>query len=131
MSTFTLVIQGAPSSSQAALSALHFCKAVLASGHQVYRLFFYQDGVHNASALVVVPQDELHLPQAWQQLIQAHDLDAVVCVASALKRGVLNDQEAKRYDKPAANLLHGFTIGGLGQLVDATLQSDRIVNFSA
>ena len=131
MSTFTLLIQGAPYSSQASVSALHFCKAALASGHGIYRLFFYQDGVHNASALVVPPQDELHLPQAWQQLVQTHGIDAVVCVASALKRGVLDEQEATRHSKPAANLLSGFTIGGLGQLVDATIHSDRILNFAA
>lgn len=131
MSTFTLLIQGAPYSSQASVSALHFCNAVLASGHEIYRLFFYQDGVHNASALVVPPQDELHLPHTWQQLVQTHGIDAVVCVASALKRGLLDEQEAGRYAKPAANLLSGFTIGGLGQLVDATIHSDRILNFAA
>jgi tRNA 2-thiouridine synthesizing protein D len=130
MSTFTVVIHGAPYTSQAALSALHFCNAVIACGQQIHRLFFYQDGVYNASALIVPPQDELHLPQAWQQLIAAHDIDAIVCVASALKRGVLSEQEASRYDKAAANLLAGFSIGGLGQLVDATLNSDCIVNFA-
>lgn len=102
---------------------------MLAGGHSVYRLFFFQDGVHNASALIVPPQDELHLPRAWQELVQAHAIDAVVCVASALKRGVLDAGEAQRYGKPAANLLPGFVIGGLGQLVDATLHADRVVNF--
>ena len=131
MSSFSIVIQGAPGSSQAALTALHFANAVLLCGHQIYRLFFYQDGVHNASSLVVPPQDEFHLPKAWQQLVQRHDIDAVVCVASALKRGILDEQEASRYDKPASNLLPGFTLGGLGQLIDATLNSDRILNFSS
>ena len=130
MSSFTLVIHGAPYSSQAALSALHFCKAVLESGHAVHRLFFYQDGVHNASQLVVPPQDEFDLPKAWQQLIAAHELDAVVCVASALKRGILNEEEASRHSRVAGNLLSGFKIGGLGQLVDATINSDRVLNFA-
>ncbi len=130
MSTFALVIHGAPYSSQAALSGFNFSKAVLSSGHSIYRLFFYQDGVYNASALVVPPQDELNLPAAWQQLINDNKLDAVVCVASALKRGIVDTNAADRYELPAANLLPGFTIGGLGQIIDATLVCDRILNFS-
>jgi tRNA 2-thiouridine synthesizing protein D len=129
MASFTIVIHGAPYTSQAAYSALHFCRALLTAGHSVYRLFFYQDGVHNASALIVPPQDELHLPQAWQELVVGNGIDAVVCVASALKRGILDEGEAGRYGKVAASLLPGFTIGGLGQLVEATLCSDRVVNF--
>jgi len=89
----------------------------------------YQDGVYNASAQVVPPQDELNLPAAWQQLINDNKLDAVVCVASALKRGIVDTNAADRYELPAANLLPGFTIGGLGQLIDATLVCDRILNF--
>lgn len=129
MKTFSLVIYGAPYSSQAASSALNFAEAALSSGHTIYRLFFYQDGVHNASALVVPPQDEKNIPQAWQALIKQYDIDAVVCVASALKRGILDDGEAQRYDKVTANLLPGFTISGLGQLVDASLHSDRLLSF--
>ena len=130
MSSFTLIVQGAPYSSQAALSALHFCRAALAQGHQIYRLFFFQDGVHNASASIVPPQDEFHVPRAWQELIQQHKLDAVVCVASALKQGVLSDDEAARYEKAAGNVLPGFSVGGLGQLVDALRHSDRLLNFA-
>lgn len=130
MSSFTLIIHGAPYSSQAALSALHFCRAALVEGHHIHRLFFFQDGVHNASALIVPPQDEFHIPQAWQQLIEQHAIDAVVCASSALKRGVLSDEEAARYEKRSGNLLPGFTIGGLGQLVDALQHSDRLLNFA-
>jgi tRNA 2-thiouridine synthesizing protein D len=130
MSTFSIIIQGAPYSSQASLSALNFSKAVLESGHQIYRLFFYQDGAHNASALIVPPQDEIHLPKSWQNLISASKLDAVVCIASALKRGIVDAGEAERYELPVGNMLPGFTIGGLGLWLDATLNSDRILNFA-
>jgi tRNA 2-thiouridine synthesizing protein D len=130
MSTFSLIIQGAPYSSQAALSALNFSTAALESGHHIYRLFFYQDGVHNASALIVPPQDEIHLPKTWQNLISTFTLDAVVCVASALKRGIVDSREAERYELSGSNILPGFTIGGLGLWLDATLNSDRILNFA-
>lgn len=126
---FSIIINGAPWSSPSALSALHFAEAVLAEGHHIQRLFFYQDGVHNASLFAVPPQDETDIPQRWEALIREHRLDAVVCAASALKRGILDAAEAGRYDKPGSNLRDGFTISGLGQLVDAMGQSDRLVNF--
>src|SRR5690606_13664392 len=104
---FSLVIYGAPYASESAATALHFARAALAAGHGIQRLFFYQDGVHNASSLVVPPQDEADIPRAWQALIREHGIDAVVCVASALKRGILDAGEAERYDRAAGNLLEG------------------------
>ena len=130
MSTFAVVVRGAPYSSQAALSALHFCTAVLESGHSIQRLFFYEDGVLNASAAIIPPQDELHLPRAWQQLVQQHGIDAVVCISSALKRGVVDATEAERYGLASGSLLPGFVIGGLGQLVEACIQADRVITFA-
>ena len=127
---FSIVVYGAPYSSQSASSALNFTRAVLAGGHEVYRLFFYQDGVHNASSLAVPPQDETDIPRAWQALVREHGIDAVVCVASALKRGILDAGEAERYERGCANLLDGFEIGGLGQFVDAALGADRLVSFA-
>ncbi len=130
MSTFALVVQGAPYSSQAALTAYRYACAVLHAGHQIHRLFFYQDGVHNASSLCVPPQDEFDLPRAWQQLIEQHSIDAVVCVASALKRGIVDAAGAERLGLPASNLITGFSIGGLGLLMDAYANADRVVDFA-
>lgn len=127
----SLVIHGAPGTTQGAQTALSFCQAALDAGHQIYRLFFYEEGVHNAHALAVWPQDERDLNADWAVLIREHKLDAVACVASALKRGVLNSEEASRYEKPAASLDPAFDISGLGQWVDACLHSDRVVSFGA
>jgi tRNA 2-thiouridine synthesizing protein D len=130
MSSFAIVVRAAPCSSQGALSAYHFCKAALDAGHAIHRLFFYEDGVLNAAATLVPPQDELHLPQAWQALVREHGIDAVVCVSSALKRGIVDTAEAARYGLPAATLLPGFVIGGLGQLVEASINADRVLTFA-
>jgi tRNA 2-thiouridine synthesizing protein D len=58
-------------------------------------VFFYREGVHNASALASPPRDEHSLPLAWQQLAQEYQLDLVVCVAAALRRGIL-DENSRR-----------------------------------
>lgn len=127
----SVMVTGSPVSQQAAQSALSFCEAALSAGHQIYRVFFYEDAVYVGSALSVSPQDERNLNVAWSEFVQRHQLDAVICVASALKRGILNNSEATRYQKPAANLAAGFELSGLGQWVDACLSSDRVVSFGA
>lgn len=126
----TVVVYSAPSS-QAAWSAYQFTRTALDAGHEIYRLFFYGDGVLNSSALSVAPQGEFDLIQAWQTLIAKHELDAISCVSSALKRGIIDTQEAARYERAGVSLAASVTLSGLGQLVDATLISDRVVSFGA
>ena len=126
---FSLVILGAPYTDQAAETAYRFAVATLARGHTIQRLFFYHDGVHNASDLLTLPQDELQPAQRWRDLIERHHLDAVVCIAAALRRGVLDDREARRFGKTAHNLGNGIRLAGLGELLDAARASDRLVTF--
>ncbi|MFV0932186.1 sulfurtransferase complex subunit TusD [Pseudomonas jessenii] len=115
----------APSSRRALL----FAQAALASGHEIVRLFFYQDGVYNASASVVTPQDELDLPKQWHAFVSDHQLDGVVCIAAALRRGVLNEEEARRYQREAVAVGAPWELSGLGQLHDAAQDADRLICF--
>lgn len=126
---FSLVITGAPHSSSAPYSALRFARAALANGHRIYRVFLQGDGVLCASTLGQAPQDLLDVPALWQALAAEHQLDIVVCVSSALKRGVLNEREAKRYGKVHFNMSDSMDLSGLGQLMDAVQQSDRVITF--
>lgn len=126
---FTLVIHQAPQSEQAALSAYNFAQAAVANGHHIYRLFFYGDGVHNTSTLTVTPQDETNLPQQWARFCETNQIDAVACVSSAIKRGIINEEERRRYELEANNLASFADISGLGQLIDAINESDRVINF--
>jgi tRNA 2-thiouridine synthesizing protein D len=61
---YTLLINAAPQSSQGAKTALRFAESLLQMGHNIERLFFYGDGVLNASSLSVMPQDEINIPAA-------------------------------------------------------------------
>jgi len=126
---FSIVIYAAPYSSESAATALRFAKSLIGQGHELYRLFFFGDGVHNASKLTVVAQDEINLQQQWSELIEAHNIDSVICVSSALRRGVLDQTEADRHDLGTASAYESSEVAGLGQLIDATLHSDRVVNF--
>ena len=125
----SVVVNEGPYTHQASDSAYQFTKAALAKGHEIYRVFFYNDGVNNGTRLTVPPQDERNIQEPWTELGQAHDLDLVVCVAAAQRRGVLDESEAKRHGKNADNIAPGFRISGLGQLIDAGIASDRVVVF--
>ncbi|GAB6387964.1 sulfurtransferase complex subunit TusD [Stutzerimonas marianensis] len=118
-----------PPHAPASRRALRFAEAVLESGHEITRLFLYQDGVHSASANVVSPQDELDIAAQWAELVSRHRLDGVVCIAAGLRRGVLDEQEAKRYERGATNLASGWELSGLGQLHEAAQHADRLVCF--
>ena len=115
----------APSSRRALL----FAQAALAGGHEIVRLFFYQDGVYSAANSVVTPQDEPDIAQQWRALVSEHQLDGVVCIAAALRRGVLNAEEAARYQRSAVNLDAPWALSGLGQLHDAAQAADRLICF--
>jgi len=118
-----------PAHAPSSRRALRFAEAVLEGGHDITRLFFYQDGVHSASANIVAPQDEIDVAAQWRAFIQNYRLDAVVCIAAALRRGVLNQEEAQRYQRPAANLPAPWELSGLGQLHEAAQLADRLICF--
>jgi tRNA 2-thiouridine synthesizing protein D len=125
---FSLAIYSS-ASAQSQDSAYQFAHALLSQGHQLYRVFFYHDGAYQGSALPCPPRDEIDYTVRWQTLAEAHTVDLVICIAAGLRRGIMDQREAKRYDKTQYNLADGFTLSGLGQLVEAAVQSDRLITF--
>jgi len=113
-----ILVNEGPYQHQAADSAYLFAKAAIARGHTVNRVFFYNDGVNNSSNLTEPPQDDRNIVTRWSQLAEDHKVDLVVCVAAALRRGIRDD-----------NLAPGFRISGLGQLVEAGIEADRLITF--
>jgi len=128
---FALAVYAAPFSSQASQTAFNFATALLRENHPIYRVFFYQEGVYTGNQLSWVPQDQQNLCRDWQSLAREHELDLVVCIAAALRRGIFDRTEAQRYQREPANLAPGFRIGGLGQLIDAAVNADRLISFGA
>ena len=115
---FGLMVNEGPYTHQATDTAYQFAKAAIEKGHEVPRVFFYHDGVHNSSSLTEPPQDDRHIVNRWSKLAEEHGVDLVVCVAAAMRRGIAE-----------SNLAPGFRISGLGQLVEAGIQADRLVVF--
>lgn len=126
---FAVMVSEGPYTHQAADSAYHFIKAALEKGHEIVRVFFYHDGVNNGTRLTVPPQDERNIQVNWSKLGEEHNLDLVLCIAAAQRRGILDKNEAERQGKDADNIAPGFRISGLGQLIDAGIIADRLVEF--
>jgi len=126
---FGILVNEGPYTHQASDSAYQFTKVALEKGHEIYRVFFYNDGVNNGTRLTVPPQDERNIQTNWSELAEKHNLDLVVCVAAAQRRGILDESEAKRHSKDVDNIAPGFRISGLGQLIEIGIECDRLVAF--
>jgi len=128
---FSIQVNEGPYQHQASDTAYQFTKAAIAAGHEIFRVFFYHDGVNNATKLAVPPQDDRNIAQQWSDLSKENNLDMVVCIAAAQRRGIMDVDEAKRQGFEDDNLIEGFRISGLGQLIEAGIESDRLVVFGA
>ncbi len=126
---YGIMVSEGPYTHQASDSAYFFTRAVLDKGHEVFRVFFYHDGVNNGTRLTTPPQDDRNIVNRWAELAKEHDVDLVLCVAAAQRRGIADADESKRNGKDADNMQEGFRISGLGQLIEAGIQCDRMVVF--
>jgi len=115
---FGILVNEGPFTHQASDSAYQFANAAVEKGHEVMRVFFYHDGVNNANKLSEPQSDDRNLIKLWSDLAQEHNIDLVVCVAAALRRGIKDDV-----------LAPGFRISGLGQLIEAGIVGDRLIVF--
>ena len=126
---FGLLVTVGPYQHQASDTALQFCRAALEKGHEIMRVFFYNDGVNNGTRYTTPPQDDRNVVNAWSELAKEHNIDLVICVAAAQRRGIVDEGEAQRNGKDGDNIADGFRISGLGQLVEAGIQCDRVLTF--
>ena len=126
---YTIMVNEGPYQHQSADSALQFARAVLEKGHEIFRVFFYHDGVNNGTRLSVPPSDDRLIQKEWSELAKEHELDLVICIAAAQRRGLMDESEAKRQGLDADNIIDRFRISGLGQLIEGGIQSDRTIVF--
>jgi tRNA 2-thiouridine synthesizing protein D len=113
-----ILVNEGPFTHQASDSAYRFAEAAVAKGHKVARVFFYNDGVYNSNRLSEPQTDDRNLVSLWAKLGKDNGIDLVVCIAAALRRGIKDEV-----------LQDGFRISGLGQLVEAGIENDRLVVF--
>lgn len=115
---YTIVVTGPAYGTQQATLAYQTSQAILATGHQIGLIFFYQDGVYNANRFISPANDDFNLLQAWQLLAKQWQLSLEICHSAAARRGITAD-----------NLADGFHLSSLTALSEALLTSDRVLQF--
>ncbi len=126
---YSLLVLSSPASGHCAQTAAEFARSAIARGHSIHRVFFLDAGTDAGATAAIFPQDEVSRIQPWIELTQQHGVELILCISSALKRGMLDQAEADRHEKPGPTIHPAFTISGLGQLVDASANSDRLITF--
>ncbi|WP_116475235.1 sulfurtransferase complex subunit TusD [Zobellella maritima] len=126
---FALLVTGPCYGTQSASDAYRFARALLAQGHSIISIFFYQEGVHNGNSFSLPASDETDLHRAWIALANEQQLSLELCVAAALRRGQVDEESARQANLSGANVKAPFRLGGLGSMAQAVLTADRVVQF--
>ena len=111
-----LLVQGAPLATGAPERALKFAHAAVQAGHRIGRVFFYNDAVAVANRFA---SDESGIRAEFAELAGEAQFELAVCVTAAGRRGIVAGE----------TLADGFVIVGLGQLIEAIEDSDRLLSF--
>ncbi|MDT0601990.1 sulfurtransferase complex subunit TusD [Thalassotalea castellviae] len=117
------VIVTTPPTSPLTQTAYQFIETALSQSVELLGVFFYQSGVLNASQYLSLPNDEFPLHNKWQQLNKDHDVPFYLCSTAAEKHGLIKAEEPMC----TSLIISGFTIAGLGELVELSLKADRVV----
>ncbi len=126
---FNILVSEAPFTHQASDTAYQFAKAAIECGHEVIRVFFYHDGVHNATRFASPPADDRNVVSRWVQLAKNNNIDLAICVAASLRRGVLSQETARQVGSSIANLDENFKVAGFGHFIEGTIIADRTLVF--
>ncbi|MEE9355895.1 MAG: sulfurtransferase complex subunit TusD [Methylococcaceae bacterium] len=126
---FAIQINASPYQSAAGETAYQFAISAIATGHKIYRIFFYYDGIYHGNHDASPPEDEVNYTNRWRDLAKQYSIDLVICISAAHRRGLLCEEELQRRGEHKNSLMEGFRISGLGQWVEAALEADRVVIF--
>jgi tRNA 2-thiouridine synthesizing protein D len=126
---YSLLVNSSPVSGHCSRTALEFALCLISRGHTLKRVFFLDAGTVTSSSKSIFPQDESDPFEAWETLAAKQEVELILCISSALRHGMLDATEAGRHERGLSTIRPGFTVSGLGQLVDACANSDRIVTF--
>jgi len=102
------------------ITAINVVADALSNGINVIGVFFYQNGVLNASKDIQIPSDEFQILQAWHNLHIQHNVALHLCITAGEKRGLVCESENNNIDD-------AFTVSGLGELVELTSKADRVL----
>lgn len=128
MDKLAVVITTAPYSNLT-ISAIDYVETALKLGIDVIGIFFYQDGVINANADVSIASDEYQTIEHLTKLHRQYKLPLHLCITAAEKRGIVCEESLNKESAEQYKINDIFTISGLGELVELSASSTRLVQF--
>ena len=129
MNRFLIFVTRSPFDSLNGQTALSFCQAAVALGHEIQQVFFYQQGVLHASGDIQPGPGEKNMHLLWSKFSEQTKTPLNVCVTASAKRGVLSEDDANMF-KRHSNIHKAFCAVGMADYFSA-LNSAAIGNDSA
>lgn len=129
MLRYALLVCGPAYGSERSACAWQFAKALGQSQHQLTDVFFYQDGVYNASQWLLPATDEVNMAEQWLSLAQQQSVKLHICSSAAMRRGMIDQSLAQQYQFSAGNIHPVFCLTGLTELAQLILHCDRVIQF--
>ncbi|HMF32230.1 MAG TPA: DsrE family protein [Candidatus Lokiarchaeia archaeon] len=117
MVKFAFLVCTAPYTFQNADTMYQMVDAALQLGHEVTGVFFFVDGVINASRKIQVDTGVRNLPEKLRHLVEI-GIPVAICSVCAQYRGVCEE-----------DLSPGVDFAGLMTFGDITSQADKLVAF--
>ena len=125
--SYACLITSSPSDTLATQDAIVLIKQLLENGNLIDHVFFYCEGVHHANHLNKPLGDEFNANQAWAALANEYNIPMLVCVTSALRRGVVDSETATQEGLSQHNLAVPFQQVGLGEFFTRLHSVDNLV----
>nr|WP_315043787.1 DsrE family protein [uncultured Moraxella sp.] len=94
-----------------------------------FHVFLYGEAVHLANPLTWLPADMPNPAKTLQNLAKTHNFTIQVCVSTALARGVVDGENAKRHGLTNHNIAENFSLVGLGELAMHLHNSTYVYQF--
>ena len=126
---YTLLITASASNISAHRRALMFADALLNEQHSIHTIFFYGEGAGIGLSTRDVNSTLDRTNLNWCSISEKGKTRLILCVSSALAQGILDSSTSLQSKDFQENIATGFETGGLGSLVDAVANSDRLMSF--
>ena len=124
-----LLVNEGPYQHQAADTAYQFATAAIEKGHEIFRVFFYHDGVNNGTRLTTPPQDDRQASSAAGPSLPRRTTWTSWCASRRPSGGASATRTSRNATARMPTTSRRVRISGLGQLVEAAIECDRLVTF--
>lgn len=127
MTSLAVIVSTQPIDSKTNTAIEFVTAAAQQDNIELLGVFFYQDGVLNASTTLSIPTDEFQAINRWKAFNQQYNVPLYLCITAAEKRGMTDELSDTNNSTQPSNIDEAFTVAGLGELVELTTKTERLI----